>query len=182
MRITRTRNFILAATFAFAGVASARADDDRAMPSYPVVDIDSLKASVRTELPDWHVAITYEIETETTEVCRFDLVLRLWAHGRPLLDEAGRPIEFVVLLDRPTEVDDDELEFKGRFNTTLVGGLDVHPDDLRIDALIVDRQTERVVKHKDNRVKDKTYRPDYGAAGIVASSLSLAAAIVWLCD
>jgi len=178
----RTGTAVAAAwSMAMCGSFVAGSDHDGPRAGYPQVEIDSLKASLRTDRAEWEITVKYKVETEEMEIGRFDLVFQLWAYGRPLVDAADRPLEFVMPLDRPSEVDDDEIEYKGRFMRILPGDLEVDPHDLRIDALVIDRANERVVKHKEKEVGHENCCCGVSAAGVVSSSFVLAASIVCVC-
>ena len=128
---------------------------DRIWYSRPDVDIDSLDARLRGGWGRWHLSVAYEVETEDAAPGQFDLIIRITHRGRLLLDRTGRPITFVVHLDRPTEADDDELTYEGRFTGPLPLGPYVHPKHLKIQAQVIDRQTNRPLDHKHKSVKFK---------------------------
>jgi hypothetical protein len=55
--------------------------------------------------------------------------------------------------DRPRDVDDDDFEYRGRLTDALPDGLPIHRKRLRVQALIVDPRTDRVIEAKDTSVK-----------------------------
>ena len=119
----------------------------------PDVDIDSLKAGLRCSGGQWRLSVKYEVETEDAAPGRFDLVLRMTQRRRLVVDHTGRPVTFVVPLDRPDEVDDDEMEYRGRFAAVFASGLFARPKKLDIEARVVDRYTGRVVAHKKKSIE-----------------------------
>ena len=103
----RSSSVISVLTIAIAAAAPAWADDERR--ERPDVDIDSLKASMRYYDGSWHVSVKYEVEVEDGVPSDLRLVLYFTERGRTVLDPTGEPIEFIVPLDEPSEVDDDEI-------------------------------------------------------------------------
>ena len=59
------------------------------------------------------------------------------------------------MLDRPTDIDDDELEFKQRLSITLPRQVILYPKKLKIRVAIIDRYTGRIVDDKTKSVKWK---------------------------
>ena len=121
----------------------------------PDVDIEKLKARLRHTCGQWRLSVKYEVDTEDATPGRFDLIFRVTERAHGTRGRARRPVSFVVPLDRPTGVDDDELEYKGRFTAHLSHGSFRNPKRLRIKAFVVDRYTARVVEHKTKSIKYK---------------------------
>ena len=119
------------------------------------VDIERLKARMSYDYGQWRLAIRYKVELEDLPPGRFDLVVQPIECNGPVRDRRGRPIEFVVPLDRPSKVKRDEFEFKGRFSITLEDGTFANPRRVRLQAIVVDRYTHRVVAHDDTKIKVK---------------------------
>jgi hypothetical protein len=119
------------------------------------VDIESLKARVYRSVDGWRVRVAYEVEVEPAERDRFDLVLRFTERGRPVVDRRNRPVDYVIALDTPTEVDDDELEFEGRFEDRVCGFSACNCKRIRLEAQVIDRLSGKVVEAKRVRVKRK---------------------------
>lgn len=118
------------------------------------VDIDSLKAEVRYERGGWRLLVGYEIEIEDARPYeRFELVLTLLEHGRPLRDRFGRPLSIVVPLDRPTKYDRDEVEFRRRLSVRLGAGAITNPRRLKILAEVVRTTDGHSLDHKKRSVK-----------------------------
>ena len=128
---------------------------DRWRWAKPDVDIDSLKAQLRYSHGQWRLSVRYEVETENAAPGRFDLILRMTQRCHLMVDHTGRPVTFVVPLDRPDDVDDDEMEYKGRFAAVFASGLLANPKKLDLEARIVDRHTGRVVAHERKSIKLK---------------------------
>ena len=153
----KLRSWVAAALLATCLVPSAATAGHRDHWSCakPDVDIDALKAGLRYSRGQWRLSVKYEVETEDAAPGRFDLVLRMTQRRRLIVDHTGRPITFVVPLDRPDDVDDDEMEYKGRFAAVFANGLFASPKSLDIEARIVDRHTGRVVAHKKKSIEYK---------------------------
>ncbi len=95
----------------------ARADDDRHAHGYVQasdVDFDSLHAELRPRGREWELRVEYDVQIEDpTPGERFVLLLTLTDRGVPLVDEKERPLTIELPLDRPSDVDDDEIDFEG---------------------------------------------------------------------
>lgn len=142
------------------GVASSTAhawDHDR--HSRVDVDIDSLKAELYGHHGRWQLNVRYDVEIEDARRFeRFELVLLVTERGRPLRDRLGRPLEIVIPLDHPTDIDDDELEFKRGLTVRLPNGAFFNPKKLQIRAEIVRVQDGRVLDRKKKSVKYRRTR------------------------
>ena len=127
------------------------------------VDIDSLRATVTPARDGWRLEVRYEVEVEDApRYDRFDLVLALTERGRLLTDRRGRPLTLVVPLDRPSEVDDDELEFEGRASFRLPRGAVYNPKKLKVHAKVVRVRDGRAFDRKSKSVKfQRCYRGPY---------------------
>lgn len=131
---------------------AAWADDER-----PDVDIDSLRASIWYDDGRWHIHVKYEVEAETEDGVPDDLRLVLFftERGRVVTDPKGEPIEFVVPLDRPSEVEDDEIEFEDRIMLELPDRSFRNPLRLKVNAVVVYGPEGRTLDRKDRSVKLK---------------------------
>lgn len=109
-------------------------------------EIDRLRAVNPWGTPDIFVEYKVEIEHPCPEQT-FDLVLQI-RHRENVL------MEVVVPLDQPTEVDDDEIEFKGGFEGQF--GVVVLEDrsHLRIEGRLVERASGQTMDRDSERVKD----------------------------
>jgi hypothetical protein len=122
-------------------------------------DIESLKATLRRVDGQWDLAVRCEVEIEDAHPAeRFDLMLRVTEEGRELTDERGRPLRTLIPLDRPTDVDDDEIEFKERLDVYLPDSSFDDPDRLRIWAKVLSRDDGRVLERKDKSIKVQASR------------------------
>lgn len=123
-------------------------------------DIDSLDASLRQTRGGWLLRVDFEIEIE--DACRserFSLLLRVTEQGRPTLDREGRPIVFEIPLDRPTDIDDEELEFERSVVLTLPGGAIWNPDKLKLEAKVIATRDGRVLDRDDESIEyDRGFR------------------------
>jgi hypothetical protein len=145
---------------AVAAAAPVSADDERR--ERPDVDIDSLKASMRYYDGSWHVSVKYEVEVEDGVPSDLRLVLYFTDRGRTVLDPKGAPIEFIVPLDEPSEVDDDEIEFEETITLELPDRSFRNPRRLKVHAVAVYGPEGRSLDRKDRGVKLKTASRRYG--------------------
>ncbi len=127
------------------------------------VDIDSLRGELRygRSGPELHVRYKIEIE-DASPYDAFDLVLHVSEHGRRVTDHHGRPITFILPLQHPSDVDDDELEYRDRAVLRLIGGRIRNARHLRLHAEVVRRGSQRTLDHKDTSVR---YRHGHGHHG-----------------
>jgi len=121
----------------------------------PDVEVESLKAALHRASQGWYLNIQYEVELEDARPDRFDVLIAFSERGRMLRDGRGRPIELFEGLGRPTDVDDDEFEFKNRLLVTLPRELIHNPKKLKTHVAIIDRYTNRVIDDKTTSVKWK---------------------------
>lgn len=111
-------------------------------------DIESLSGDLQYARGDWKLRVRYDIEIEDARRRdRFDLVLTVLDRGHPLLNRRGRPVRFVVPLNRPTKIKRDEITFRRQVTIQLPDGSFDNPKRLRLVA--------RVVRAEDGRVLDK---------------------------
>ncbi len=145
-----------AVLFSAIAIGAASADDKR--HEWPEVDIDSLSASMRYYDGRWHVSVKYEVEAEAEDGVPDDLRLVLYftERGRVVTDPKCEPIEFVVPLDRPSEVDDHEIEFEDRITLELPDRSFRDPRRLKVNAVAVYGSEGRSLDRKDRSVKLKT--------------------------
>jgi hypothetical protein len=124
-------------------------------------DIDSLDASLRHTRGGWQLRVEYEVEIE--DACRrerFSLILRVTERGRPVIDRYGRPIVFEIPLDRPTDIDDDELEFEHSVTLTLPDGSVGNPRKLKLEAKVIRARDGRVLDRERESIDyDRGFRP-----------------------
>ncbi len=138
------------ATVMSAGLMSGQA----ARADHVDVDIDRLKAEIRQDTHGWRVFVDYQIEIEDARrYDRFELLLTFSERGRPLVDRLGRPIEVVIPLVDPTDIDDDELEFRDGLTINLPHGVLHNPKRLKIHAEVVSVAQGRVMDRKTKRIK-----------------------------
>jgi hypothetical protein len=121
----------------------------------PDVDLESVKATLHRASQGWYLNIRYEIELEDTHPDRFDVLISFSERGYMLMDARGRPIELFEGLGRPTEIDDDEFEFKNRVLVTLPRYIVHNPHKLKTHVAVIDRYTNRIIENKSTSVKWK---------------------------
>lgn len=147
------------------GVSPVAADDDL-RGHYPEVEIDGLKAEVVYAGGEWLVEVKFEVEIDSGRpIENLGLLLSVSEHGRPLVDPDGKPIEFLIALDRPTEVDDDEIEFESRITFGLPDGAFSDPGELRLHAAVVVPDVAYALDTKEHSIRYHEPRPAYGGFG-----------------
>jgi len=140
------------------------------------VEIEGVSAKL-TEFDDgWRLRATYDVETEHYPRSRFDLVLRLTRYGEVMVDATGRVMDYVVALDFPTEIDDEELEYEGKINEFVDLPAACDTDDMRLEALVMDRLTNRVVDSRSARVSAHPMR--YRATQVQVSAGTVSTGVV----
>jgi hypothetical protein len=133
---------------------------DRGHRSKAKADIDSLKGRL---LDAQRLLVEFEVEIEDARRHEaFELVLEVTRHGR---HAAYRPTTFVVPLDRPTDYDDDEMEFDSRVVLELPDGVFADPRSLRLHARVVPLGDDRVLDHEDTSIKGR-YRSRHRSFGM----------------
>lgn len=117
-------------------------------------DIESLRGDLRYAHGDWRLRVQYDIEIEDARRRdRFDLVLTVLERGRPLLDRRGRPVRFVVPLNRPTKIKRDEITFRRQVTIQLPDGSFDNPKRLRLVAKVVRADSGRVLDREGESIK-----------------------------
>lgn len=117
-------------------------------------DIESLDGDLRYARGDWRLRVRYDVEIEDARRRdRFDLVLTVSERGCPLLDRRGRPLRFVIPLDRPTKIDRDEITFRRQVVLRLPDGSFHNPKRLRLVARIVRADNGRVLDKEGESIK-----------------------------
>lgn len=136
--------------------ASTTLAGDRHRIERPDVDIDTLKAELFRGPTSATLSVRYEVEIEDCwRPDGFVLVVTPADRRGVLIDEEGRPFDFAIPLDRPTDIDDDEAEFEGQVRIELpreVGWL----HDLRLQAAVV--RGGAVFDRDDTRIKVREIR------------------------
>lgn len=153
-------------------VSAVRADhEDR--KSKTEVDIKSLKAELHRSDGEWALRLKYDVEIKDAyRDDRFELVLYVSEKGRVLHDEDGEPIEWVVELDQPSKVDDDELEFKDRLTVYLPDYAIANPKRLRINGAVYQEGYELPLNRKIKSVKYKPKKHSTYRVGSVLGGVS----------
>jgi hypothetical protein len=120
----------------------------RVSPSRAEVDIEDLDSYIRWTGSQWELRVEYEVEIEHASPAEaFDLVLRL-ADRRGF----GQPVQVVVPLSVPTEVNPDEVELKSWAIVRLASGLVADPRKLSLYAVVVPRGGGPVLDSEDDTV------------------------------
>jgi hypothetical protein len=149
--------------------ASAALADGHRRGARPDVDIESLRGELWRVGGEWLLEVRYDVEVEDylPRPGELDLILYVTEHDGVLADHAGNPIEFVVPLEHPTEVDDDELEFEDRVTVTLPNGTFHDPRHLRLHGVVVHVDGDYPLDRKDKSIKfDKPKRSKHYRAGV----------------
>ena len=125
----------------------------------PDVDIESLKGELFRANREWQLEVRFDVEIEDYHPAdRFELILYVSEKGYPLADKRGRRTEYVIALDQPTNVDDDELEFEHRVTLSVRDGAFRNPKRLRLHGRVVYQGEEHPLTHKDKSIKFKRHR------------------------
>lgn len=142
-------------------LASAALAGDPPRPPLPTLDIefDKLKGDILRDRGEWLLRVRYEVEIEDPPrvLPALDLVVDVFVYGRPLIDDQGHPLQFVFPLDRPTEIEDDEIEFKGGAIAPLSFRSIIDPDEMEIIGRVMLRGDNRPLAVKEDDVS--RYRP-----------------------
>jgi hypothetical protein len=128
---------------------------------HPDVDIESLRGELRRTAGEWLLEVRYDVEVEDylPPPGTLELILYVTEHGYALVDQTGQPIEFLVPLECPSEVDDDELEFEDRVIVTLPDGVFHDPEHLRLEGIVVRIDDGRPLDRKDKSIKFDSPKP-----------------------
>ncbi len=122
-------------------------------------DIDSLRGELYHARREWRLRIRYEVEIEDAlPFEQFELQVRVYERGRPVLDMRRRPLVIVLPLRYPTDVDDDELEFEDRVTVRLPYDAVCNPKRLKLEALVVRLNDGRVLDDSRRSVKFRKHR------------------------
>jgi hypothetical protein len=120
------------------------------------VDIKKVKAELRYDEGDWRLSVDYEVKIKDASPReRFELFLDVAERVSKRDDYWGPPARFVVPLTRPSDVDDDEIKFKGRFVERLPDDVVGDPKKLRVHAAVLGRDDQRPLDQKETSVKFK---------------------------
>ena len=105
-------------------------------------DIESLSSKLYAAPGHWNLQVKYDVEIEGAYPGdAFDLILHVTEHGRPVFDDAGRPLQVVVPLTHPSEFDDGELTFERTAIIPLAYGSIYSPEDVRVRGVVLSRTT-----------------------------------------
>lgn len=141
-------------TLFLAGFLPAGADALEPQPvsrSRVEVDIEDLDAEIRWDGEKWRLVVEYDVEIEHASAGdSFDLVLNLFNKSRP-----DQPVQIVVPLTQPSEVDDDELEYESNVVARLDPNLVIDPHKLRLCGLVVRRGGGEIMDEKTTSVDCK---------------------------
>jgi len=157
MHRTPSRILLTALATALIGSALATADD-----RYEAVkaDIDKLKAELHFDGAQWIVDVKFEVEIETTRrIEGLALVLHVDEHGRTVTGSEDQPLEIVIPLDNPSEVDDDEIEFKQSLSFPIPEDAVGDPGALRLTALVATSPDAPILDRRDTRIDFYVPRP-----------------------
>jgi hypothetical protein len=116
-------------------------------------DIERLSGDLRWVAGQWDLQVAYKVEIEN--MCpweRFEAVFRVAENGIPLLDTNGQPMTITIPLERPTDIDHDELEFEDSFGLCLPDGAICDANNIRVYAKIVRIADGRVLDREDDSI------------------------------
>lgn len=158
---TRLLPALLLSSFAALAALPAAADDDDRYRRYAKADLDDLDAEIRFDGRDWVVDVEYKVKIEgRRRLPEPALVLTVEERGRLVTLPDGQPVEIVVPLDHPTDVDDDELEFEQGMRFVIPDGAFARPWDLRLTGMVYAGPEGPVLDRDDTRIEE--WRPDVG--------------------
>jgi hypothetical protein len=150
MHRTRPRTFMTALVAALIGSTLAAADDH-----FRVVkaDIDKLDAELHHDGAQWIVDVKFEVELETSRrIEGLALVLHVDEHGRTVTGDEDQPLEVVIPLDNPSDVDDDEVEFKQSLSFPIPEDAVDNPAALRLTALVATSPDAPILARRDESI------------------------------
>ena len=147
-----TRKWLTAAMLLLAAwPAGLAASDHRHGSSRGEVDIEDLDAEIRWDGEKWRLVVEYDIEIEDDFMGQaFDLVLNLFNKSRP-----DQPVQIIVPLTQPSEVDDDELTYESKVIARIDPSLIGDPDRLRLIGMAVRRGGGEVMDREQTSVDHK---------------------------
>jgi hypothetical protein len=145
--------YLLSATFASHAVADEKRGQVR-------IDFDELKGEIVKHDGQWLLEVRYEVEHKRpNEMIPLGLRITLSERGRPLVDAKGRPVLIHVTLNRPTERDDEEIEYEGSILTKIPTGSFLDPNKLRLYGEVIRPGGRSVLARRDKSVSyDKPHR------------------------
>ena len=115
------------------------------------VDIEDLDAEIRWDGQKWSLRVEYDVEIEDAAPNEtFDLVLNLVNRTN-----AGQPVQIVVPLVSPSEVDDEEFEYESAVVARLDAGLVGDPDHVKVHAVVVRHGGGEVLDQDKTSVKHR---------------------------
>ncbi|RMF81871.1 MAG: hypothetical protein D6744_06685 [Planctomycetota bacterium] len=142
-------------------VAAGATADDHGRYGELEVEIDHLKAELRLSGDTWLVDTGYEVEVEGHPIpSGLALLLTVTDAERTIAAPTGEPIELIVPLDRPTDIDDDELEFKGAAVVPLPDGSFSHPANLRLHGYVVLPDADQPLVARTSKIDFFEYEPE----------------------
>jgi hypothetical protein len=102
-------------------------------------EIKSLKADAYGGRGAWNIELRYDVRAdEHAPRVPLELVVYATDDGRPVVDAAGNPLQYVFALGEPSKVDDDgAAKWVGRVTTDTFAGWTGDPKHIRIHADLV---------------------------------------------
>ncbi|MDM8008370.1 MAG: hypothetical protein QUV05_19695 [Phycisphaerae bacterium] len=115
------------------------------------VDIEDLDAEIRWDGEKWRLFVEYDVEIEHPGAGEsFDLVLNLFDKSR-----RNQPVQIIVPLVQPSEVDDDEVEYESTVEARIDARLVGDPTRLRLHGMVVYRGGGTVLDEEETSVDHK---------------------------
>lgn len=109
-------------------------------------DLEHLSADLVYTGSDWELSVRYKVETEDAPPGQCDLVF-------DVVDYAAPPVRFTIRLDRPAEVDDEELIYRARTNVRLGQDQIRDPKHVRLFGYLVPAGGGPVIDREDTRIR-----------------------------
>jgi hypothetical protein len=135
------------------------------------IEFDDLDSKIVKRGDRWLLEVEYEVEQKTSrEPVPLEIYITVSERGRTLVDHKGRPIVIRIVLDRPTDRDDDEVEFEGEILTELPAGSFFDPGKLRLHGEISRLGGKRVLARRNDSVSyRRPHRHWRGSVGVGVS-------------
>jgi len=176
------RKFAGVVTVVALAASAGQALADHEYARRPSVDIDKISGDLYEHGADWRLLMKFQVEIEGHRRSDAPLVLVVDVvdPAGTLIDAEEQPFQFVIKLDRPTDVDDDEIEFEGGAEMILPDPLVADPLALRLSARVLDERDGMILAAKTRSVDYDypVYSPSHVRVGVAVGSVHTVAPVV----
>jgi hypothetical protein len=114
-------------------------------------DIETLKGKACCSANGLQSTLRYKVETKNIPPGQLELLMRFSDHGRLIADDKGQPYTVAVSLDRPSDTDEHEMEYRGSLPIPIPAG--PWHDDLRIEGQVVTRPDGKVLDEDHGKLE-----------------------------